>query len=269
MSNRRISRLALTVLAVCAMIFIYMPIAMLVLFSFNDSPFVAFPMSGFTTRWYTDLFADRRIIGSVWNSLFVGGVSTAIATVAGTCAAFAMARVSFRGKTLVRIIIILPLMIPSIMLGLSLLSVFVQLHIHRSLVTVILGYCTFTTSFVTLVVGASLHNLDPSLEEAARDLYARPTGVFFRVTLPLIAPGVIAGALFAFTLAFDEYVIAFLNSGTQETIPLVIMGMMKYGLSPKINALAALIYAASFLLAVVASTVLLRRGRLRRPAPAA
>ena len=137
------------------------------------------------------------------------------------------------------------------------------------LVTVILGYCTFTTSFVTLVVGASLHNLDPSLEEAARDLYASPIGVFFRVTFPLIAPGVIAGALFAFTLAFDEYVIAFLNSGTQETIPLVIMGMMKYGLSPKINALAALIYAASFLLAVAASTVLLRRAKLQRTAPTA
>ena len=262
MTPRRTSRAILTVVAMLAIAFIYLPIAVLILFSFNDSQFVAFPMTGFTTHWYGDLFADHRIIGSIWNSLYVGAVSTVIATVAGTAAAFTIARVNFPGKTLVRIIVILPLMIPSIMLGLSLLSVFVQFHIHRSLFTVILGYSTFTTSFVTLVVGASLHNLDPSFEEAARDLYSGPLRVFFKVTLPLIAPGVVAGALFAFTLSFDEYVIAFLNSGTQETIPLVIMGMMKYGLSPKINALATLIYAASFLLAVVASTILLRRSKL-------
>lgn len=260
---RRISagRIVLMAVAGLAICFIYLPIVMLILFSFNDSEFVAFPMSGFTIRWYEELFADRRIITSIWNSLYVGAISTAIATVVGTAAAFGLVRSNFPGKTVVRIIVILPLMIPAVMLGLSLLAVFVQFRIPRSLFTVILGYSTFTTSFVTLVVAASLHNVDPVMEEAARDLYARPVQVFFRITLPLIAPGVIAGALFAFTLTIDEYIIAFLTSGTQETIPLVIMGMMKYGLSPKINALATIIYALSFLLLVVALQVMVQRPR--------
>jgi spermidine/putrescine transport system permease protein len=254
-------RASLTLVAWLGIGFIYLPIAVLILFSFNDSEVMSFPLSGLTLRWYEELLADRRILGSIWNSVIVSGVSAAIATVAGTGAAWCLVRTEFRGKGVLRVIVILPLMIPAVMLGLSLLASFVQLHIHRSLLTVILGYLTFTTSFVTLVVSTSLQAVDPMLEEAARDLYASPVRVFTRVTLPLITPGIIAGALFAFTLAFDEYVVAFLNSGTQETLPLVIMGMMRYGLSPKINALATVIYAVSFILIVLASFLLFRDRR--------
>jgi spermidine/putrescine transport system permease protein len=253
-----IGRASLSLTAWLGIGFIYLPIAVMIIFSFNDSEILSFPLSGLTLRWYEELFADRRIVGSIWNSVLVSGVSAAIATVAGTGAAWCLVRTEFRGKGLFRIIVILPLMIPAVMLGLSLLASFVQLHVHRNLMTVVLGYLTFTTSFVTLVVSTSLQAVDPALEDAARDLYASPARVFGRVTLPLIAPGIIAGALFAFTLAFDEYVIAFLNSGTQETLPLVIMGMMRYGLSPKINALATVIYAASFILIVLATLLLLR-----------
>ncbi|MFO1059026.1 MAG: ABC transporter permease [Dongiaceae bacterium] len=260
MRRPSVARLGLLAVVVVGFLFIYLPIGMLVLFSFADSSFVAFPISGFTTRWYAELLADRRILEGVGNSLVVGLVTAALATVAGTGAAFTLVRVRFPGKELVRAVILMPLMIPGIMLGLSLLSVLVALHVRRDVLTIILGHSTFTTSFVTMVVAASLHGVDPALEEAARDLYAGPVRAFFRVTLPLIAPGMLAGALFAFTLSFDEYVVAFLNSGTAATIPIVIMGMMKYGLSPKINALGALIYAASFVLAL-AATLLQFRGR--------
>jgi spermidine/putrescine transport system permease protein len=160
-------------------------------------------------------------------------------------------------------IVILPLMIPAIMLGLSLLTMYRQLNISRGLGTVILGYSTFTTSFVTLVVSASLYNFDITLEEAARDLYAGPVRTFFKVTLPGIFPGVMSGALFAFSLSFDEYIIAFLNIGTKQTIPLVIMAMMRFGLSPKINALATLIYFVSFMMAVTAGLLVVRKGGKR------
>ena len=168
MRRPSVARLGLLAVVVVGFLFIYLPIGMLVLFSFADSSFVAFPISGFTTRWYAELLADRRILEGVGNSLVVGLVTAALATVAGTGAAFTLVRVRFPDKELVRAVILMPLMIPGIMLGLSLLSVLVALHVRRDVLTIILGHSTFTTSFVTMVPAAPTAMRSSSVHSQAR-----------------------------------------------------------------------------------------------------
>lgn len=253
-----LASLGLFTAAMAGIAFIYVPMLTLFVFSFNSSDLMILPLSGFTFEWYEDLFQDRRLFQALNNSLLVGGASVAIATIAGTGAALVLHRATFPGKSLVQAIVILPIVIPGVMIGLSLLSMFVEIGIPRNLWTVVMGYMTFSTSVVILIVSASLRSIDPSLEEAARDLGASGPRIFFRVTLPLIFAAILGGAILSFTLTFDEYIIAFLNSGSQETMPLIVMGMMKYGISPKINALATVLYAVSFILISIAYLIVTR-----------
>jgi spermidine/putrescine transport system permease protein len=229
--------------------FLYVPIAVLVLFSFSAGRYAAV-WSGFTFDWYLRLFRNERIVEVLLNSLMVAAGATLIATVFGTAAAFAFARLRFTGKASVETLTALPIVMPELVQGIALLILFTLiLPIRLGLATIAIAHAVFGIAYVALMVRARLDGLDPQLEEAARDLGASPRQTFFRVTLPLIMPGVVGGALLAFTLSFDDFVIAFFVTGPgASTLPIEIYSMVKRGVTPEINALATLILLVSAVL---------------------
>ncbi len=261
----------LTFYAVIGYLFLYTPIIVLVVFSFNDSRSTA-QWTGFTTRWYGEMAADSRIILSLWNSLFVAVVSTVIATVFGTLAALAMERYTFRGKLMMDSVLYLPIVIPDIAMAIMLLLFFnfsgigfnvwkislfgVTLSVPYS---VIIGHVAFNIAFVAVVVRARLAQMDRTLEEAAEDLYANAWQTFRKVTLPRMMPGIIGGALLAFTLSLDDFVITFFTSGAGfNTLPVRVFSMIKKGVTPKINAVSSMMLAFSLLLVTI--SLVLQRG---------
>jgi spermidine/putrescine transport system permease protein len=265
-------RLGLAAHTLLGYLFLYLPIAVLVFFSFNGINSTA-QWSGFSLRWYKELMQDPQIILALWNSLFVAVVSTVIATTLGTLAALAMERYEFYGKYAADTLLYLPLVIPDIAMGIMLLVFFnltglgfepwrVAFFGHELAVpyAVIIGHVAFNVSFVIIVVRSRLTQMDRSLEEAANDLYANPWQVFRRVTLPLLMPGFLAGALLAFTLSMDDFVITFFTSGAGfNTLPVRVFGMVKNGVTPKVNALSSLMVSVSFLL-ILLSLMLRKRG---------
>lgn len=245
-------------------LFLYLPVFLLMFFSFNKSSAGSLPFTGFTLKWYQDLFADRLVIDAFWNSLRVAVLTSLVSTVIGTIAAFPMARLSFRFKEALRILFILPIMVPGLLIGISLLIFFASwLDLRLSLATVVLGHVVFTTPFVLLVVTARLLDFNYLLEWAAADLGATPFNTFRYVTFPLISPGVLAGALFAFTLSLDEFIITFFTIGPQSTLPMYIFSQVKFGITPKINALATLLFMGSILILCTFFYTLSRRGQAR------
>lgn len=239
-------------------VFLYAPIGILVLFSFNRARQTAV-WEGWTTEWYRSLAGNDLIAAAVKNSLIVGVVSTAIATVVGTLVALALGRHTFRGEGFTRQLLYLPVIIPEIVLGAALVTFFGVLAFRLSLVTVVIAHVVFCVSYVAIVVRARLSGFDRSLEEAALDLGAPPRATFFRVTLPLMAPGIVAGALLSFTISIDDYVITSFVAGVgATTLPLQIYSMLKVGVTPEVNAVSTLILAVTVALIVVAQ-------RLQRP----
>jgi spermidine/putrescine transport system permease protein len=230
-------------------LFLYLPIAVLVLFSFSASRYASV-WSGFTVDWYVKLLHNDRILHVLINSLGVSAAATVLAAVLGTAAAFAFSRLRFRGQSSVESLFYLPIVMPELVQGIALLILFtVVLTIPLGLTTIAIAHTVFGIAYVAAVVRARLDGLDPRLEEAARDLGATPRQIFFRVTLPLIMPGVIGGALLAFTLSFDDFVIAFFVTGPgSSTLPVEIYSMVKRGVTPEINALATLILLVSVIL---------------------
>jgi spermidine/putrescine transport system permease protein len=203
------------------------------------------------------LFRDAAIGHAVANSLIVGVVATVIATVIGTMAGLALARHEFRGKRATRSLLYLPVIVPEIVVGAALVSLFGFIAMRLSLTTVILAHVAFSISYVALVVRARLAGFDRSLEEAAMDLGANPWQTFWRVTLPLIAPGVTAGALLVFTLSIDDYIItSFVAGPGATTLPLQIYSMVKTGVTPEINAVSTLLLAVTVALIAVAQRLL-------------
>lgn len=247
--------------------FFYAPIIVLVLFSFNSSRYVS-QWEGFSLDWYVKLFQNEAIGLALRNSLLVGGVSTIVSTIMGTLVAVGMERFRFRGQTALDSVLYLPIIIPDIAMAVMLLLFFVQaasvlgvigLRFSLGLGTIILAHVAFNISYVTVVVRARLAGFDKSLEEAAADLYANEWETFRHVTLPLIMPGILGGALLAFTLSLDDFVVTFFTSGPgSTTLPLHIYSMVKTGITPEINALSTLMLAASIVL-VLTSLVLQRR----------
>ena len=218
-----------------------MPLVILIVFSFNASPFTAW--EGISFRWYREMIDDVRLMEGAWNSVLIAVTATAAATGIGTLAAYGMWR---RRAPLLESSFYLSLVTPEIVTGVSMLAFFqglfryldVQLGMH----TVILAHVAFSAPFVVLVVGARLRTMDRSLEEAAMDLGATQWAAFRRVTLPLLAPGIVAAALLAFTISFDDYVITSLVAGVDsETLPMVIYGMARRGVSPVVNAISTVI----------------------------
>jgi spermidine/putrescine transport system permease protein len=230
--------------------FLYLPILVVVIMSFNDSENL-FVWRGFSLRWYPELFADEQIMQGLVNTLIVATGATAIATVLGTLLAYGIQHYTRGG--LIRAFAIAPAILPDLLLGIGLLTFFSLLSITLGLHSVILAHAVFATAFVTAIVLARMANLDPSLEEASRDLGAGPLRTFMRVTLPQLAPGIVAGALLAFTLSIDEFVIAFFTTApTQPTLPIVIYSMVRFGVTPEVNALATLLLLVSIITVIAA-----------------
>ncbi len=262
---------SLSAYGILAFAFLYLPILILVIFSFNDSRSVS-KWAGFTTEWYGKMLQDGQILLSIWNSLFLAIVSTIIATILGTLVALGLERYRFRGKTAVDSMFYLPVIIPDIAMAIMLLLFFnmsgigftpwkVNFFGARLAVpySVIIGHVAFNTSFVAIVVRARLTQMDRTLEEAAQDLYANAWQTFRRVTLPMLMPGIVGGALLAFTLSLDDFVITFFTSGAGfNTLPVRVFGMIKKGVTPKINAVSTLMLAVSLSLVVI-SILLSRR----------
>lgn len=237
-------------------LFLYAPIAILVVFSFNSARQTAF-WEGFTLDWYRQLLDNPGLLRSVRNSLVAAGLTTVISVLLGTPAALAMARHRFRGRRSTQALLFLPVIIPEVVLGAALVTFFGAVEMRLSLWTVVIAHVTFSVSYVAIVVRARLAGLDPSLMEAARDLGAGPFEAFRRVTLPLVAPGILASALLVFTLSIDDYVVSSFVAGVgATTLPLHIYSMLKVGVTPEVNAVSTLLLAVTILLIVFAHRLL-------------
>ena len=237
-------------------VFLYAPIVILVVFSFNSARQTAF-WEGFTLDWYRRLLDNALLFRSVRNSLLVAGITTAVAVLLGTPAALALARLEFRGKRRTQALLYLPVIIPEVVLGAALLTFFGAVNLRLSIWTVVIAHVVFSVSYVAIVVRARLAGLDPSLEEAARDLGAGPFETFRRVTLPLAAPGIVASALLVFTLSIDDYVVTSFVAGVgATTLPLHIYSMLRVGVTPEVNAVSTLLLAVTIVLIVLAHWLL-------------
>ncbi len=267
---RAIGKKWLWIQATLAFAFLYLPILILIIYSFNTSKFNAV-WRGFTFDWYRSLFSDAGTLGigsssaGIWtalnNSLLIAVISTLLATIFGTMIALALERFHFPGRKTVEALLFLPIIMPEIAIGISLLVFFTLvfriienltgIRLNLGLPTVIIGHVTFNISFVTITVRASLAELDPILEQAAFDLGATEWRTFWRITFPLIWPGIFSGALLAFTLSLDDFVVTFFTTGVGSmTLPLFVYGMIKFAVTPAINAISTLMLLASLLLVV-------------------
>jgi spermidine/putrescine transport system permease protein len=230
-------------------VFLFFPIALLIAFSFNANRYGTFPFTGWTGKWYGQVFSDYQIKDALTTTLRVAVAVTVISTVVGTAAAFPLVRSRLPFRNAVRVGMTLPIMIPGLLIGVSLLVFLTNVfHLQLSVWTAIVGQSVYTTPFVLLIVAARLQGFDMALERAASDLGANTFKRLRYVVLPLIAPAVFAGALFAFTLSLDEFIITLFLIGGSNTLPLYIYTQVKFGITPEVNALATLLLAASLIL---------------------
>lgn len=267
---RRISIFRLSVL-VLGFAFLYIPILSLIVYSFNKSRLVTV-WGGFSTEWYARLFSNEQILGAAWLSLKIAAVNATGAVILGTLAGLALARLGrFKGRTLLSGMTTAPLVMPDVITGLSLLLLFVAMEQllgwpqGRGVTTITIAHMTLTLAYVTVIVQSRLSTLDDSLEEAAMDLGARPATIFFVITLPIIAPALLAGWLLSFTISLDDLVIASFVSGPgSSTLPMVIFSKVRLGVSPDINALATIMVGLVTLGVVIAGILMARREKRRR-----
>ena len=266
----RLGRLSFTNLTALALglAFLYAPIAILIVYSFNDSRLVTV-WGGWSLRWYAALIKDRAMIDAALASLGVAFASAALATVIGTLAALALTRIArFRGRLLFAAMIYAPLVMPEVITGLSLLLLFVAIDLDRGFFTIIIAHTSLTMCFVTVIVQSRLVGFDRSLEEAAMDLGCPPGRTFLTITLPLIMPAVIAGFLLAFSLSLDDLVIASFTTGPgATTLPIRIYSEVRLGVKPEINAVCT-IFIAVIAIAVIAAS-LISKNRERGGSPRA
>lgn len=237
-----------TLILLAGFAFLYVPILLLIVYSFNGSRLVTV-WSGFSIKWYGELFADQLMMNGVMLSLSIGVMSASMAVVIGTLAAFVLTRIgNFRGQTSFAFLMTAPMVMPEVITGLALLLLFVAMSnmfgwpAQRGAMTIWIAHVTFTAAYVTVIIRSRLQELDRSIEEAAQDLGATPLKVFFLITLPSIAPAIAAGWLLGFTLSVDDLVItSFVSGPNATTLPMVVFSSVRLGVSPKINALATLI----------------------------
>lgn len=243
------------------LLFLFAPLFMVAIFSFNDGSISVFPIRAFTFRWYETLFANAEFRTALVNSLMVAGATVVLATSLGIAAAIGVHRYAPRLRTALRSGASLPMMVPHLILAIALLGFYNLLVIDLSLTTVILGHSVVAFPYVFLIISARMVGFDPSLEEAARDLGAGTARIFWEITLPLLAPAILTAALISFTLSFDEVVVTFFTTGTDNTLPMLIWSMLRVGITPEINAIATLTVIVSCAMAGVAE-VMIRRSRL-------
>lgn len=251
---RGLSRIpGLSVYALLYLAFLYLPVLLMPLFSFNDGTIVAFPLKGFTLKWYAHLGAEETLLRATVNSLIVGAVTAVMATSLGLFAARAYVRYRFKGRELSEGLVMLPLVIPGIIVASSMLVMFISMGLKPSLITVIMGHVFLALPFAVSIMKSAFDDFDQSLEEAAFDLGETVVGVFRRVTLPIVSPGIVASLLVTFTVSFDEFVLAFFLSGNQPTLPVYIWSQIRFPAKlPNTLALGSLLLLISVLLLLVA-----------------
>lgn len=255
---KKIGNFTLSGYAILFFLFLYVPIIILIVFSFNDSKSV-FVWQGFTLKWYARVFQDARLLLALRNTLIISVASTVISTIFGTMISVAMERWDFRLKLPFDALLFLPIVIPDISMGVMLLAFFGLIGMAQGLGTVVIAHVAFNISFVAVIVRARMASLDPRLEEAAQDLGANEWQTFWQVIFPLLLPGIMGGALTAFTLSMDDYVITFFTSGNESLLSLYIYSLVKTGVKPNINALSSLMILVSMGL-VLLSLTLQRKG---------
>jgi spermidine/putrescine transport system permease protein len=233
------------------LVFLYLPIVIMALMSFNASPFYMLPIE-WSTVWYETFFSNRQLISSTWNSVFIALVTTIISAILGTSASLALYRYNFPGKAILTAALLPPIAIPWLITGTAMLIFFFGVGIGRGLHAMILGHVALALPYVIIVVNARLKTLAPELEEAARSLGATQWQVTRRVTLPWIAPGIIAGSLFAFAVSFDQFVVSyFLATPGQSTLPVEIYAAIRKGFTPEINAVSTIIIVLSMAIMLI------------------
>jgi spermidine/putrescine transport system permease protein len=259
--RRRWTRLVLPAYTWLMILYFSLPILVMIVFGFNDTKGrLNLRWQGFTIRWYQDLFQIQALTTAIRNSLFIAVVSTIVTTVIGTMIGIALGRYRFRGKGLYDLVIFSSISAPELVLGASLLSLFVTVQFVRGFATIIIAHVAFSLAFVAVTVRARVLGLDPALEEAAQDLGADPWTTFRKVTLPLLTPGIVAGALLAFALSIDDYVVTSFVAGQVETFPLWVYGATRIGVPPQVNVMGTLIFLGGVGIAV-ANALLARRQR--------
>lgn len=245
-------------LTVLVFLFLYLPLVVVVLYSFSAPQVARWPIEGYTFDWYREMVQDDEIIEALQLSVLIGLVAAGVAIVLGTLAALAIDRYAFPGKGALRFVAVLPITLPGIVTGVAMLSFFSLLDVRMSRTTLIVGHATFCIALVLNNVVARLGQLPRNLGEASADLGASPVRTFWRVTFPLIRPAILAGGVLAFTLSFDEVIVSFFLQGREPTLPLLIWGRLRMGLSPEINAVATVIVVVSLAGVLVANRLLSR-----------
>jgi ABC-type spermidine/putrescine transport system permease subunit II len=227
-------------------------VLLLVLLSFNKNRYGIFPITGFTTEWYSSVLQSPDLQSAIKTSLLIAAEVTAISAVVGTAAAFPLVRSRLRFRSALRVVFTLPIMIPGVLIGVSLLSFFSNvLNLQLTTQTAVIGQAIYATPYVLLIVAARLEGFDRGLERAASDLGANAFQRFRRIVLPLIGPAIFAGCLFAFTMSLDEFVITYFIIGAQITLPIYIYTQIKFGITPAINAVATLLIVGSLTIAAL------------------
>ena len=232
--------------------FLFLPVAVVVLFSFNAASSTSLPFAGFSLRWYETAFADDRFMSALLNSVKVAAVAAAFVAFVGANAAFALSRRPSRLLNAFSAFVTAPLILPGLFLGVALLSFFTEIGVKPSLTTVIIGHSLVTLPFVVLIVNARLMRLDRSIEEAARDLGATPLKAFRTIIFPLVRPALIGAVLIAVAWSFDEFIITFFTIGGQNTLPILIWGLLRRGVDPSVNAIASIILGTTIVATVLA-----------------
>ena len=246
-----------------ALLYLFIPIFIVILYSFNDNQGrFNFTWQGFTLKHWQHPFANSDLTTALQNSLIIALATTVIAVALGTFMALALVRYGFRGKAVTDLFVFLPLATPEVVLGASLLGLFLTLHVGTGMVTIIIAHVMFTVSYVVVTVRARLEGMDRHIEEAAMDLGAAEWTTFRKVTLPMIAPGVASAALLAAAISVDDYVVTSFNAGSTQTFPLFIFGATRQGVPAEVNVLATLLLVV--VLVLMAANVLLQRARAKR-----
>lgn len=252
-------------IAVMVLVYLFIPIAIVAVLSFNK------PAGKFNTSWntfsidgWTNLCGVPGVCSSFVTSVQIGLISTLVGTVLGSMIAFALVRYRFRGRSTTNLLIFLPMATPEVVLGSSLLALFLNLRFPLGTITIIIAHIMFIISFVVVTVKARLQGMDPRLEEAARDLYASPRATFRYVTFPLVLPGIVGAALLGFALSFDDFIISFFNAGTLVTFPIYIWGAAQRGIPVQVNALATLVFVVALIIVLGSQLVSARKRKAPR-----
>lgn len=251
-NKKKIGKCGQILFCVLVYLFLFLPIAVVVVNSFNattSKPYLSW--KGFTFLWYAKLFTNANLLEAFRNTMILAVTSTLISTVIGTIGAVGMYRYRFKGKGLIDAVLYIPVVIPEIVVGISLLTLFSKLNIPRGMLTLILAHVSFCVPFVVFNVRARLAGYDVSVEEASMDLGADRLRTFFEITLPILAPGIGGGALLAFTLSIDDVIISYFVNGQTMTYPLKVMESIKSGVAPDVNALSTLILVGTVIFVMI------------------